>query len=276
VPGSPYVITPSAAVGTGLGNYTIGYVTGTLTVNRAVLTITAGDWSKTYGETVVFDATTPSTDFTVVGLLNSDTVTGVALASTGAAAGATVAGSPHGITPSAAVGTGLGNYAIGYVTGTLTVNPATLTITAQPKSKAFGSADPPLTYIVSGLQSGDTEAGVLTGALTRATGEAVGSYPITQGGLAANSNYTINFTGSTLTINSAAPQILSLTVVSPSQVVVVWSAVSNVTYRVQARPDLNAGWVNLVPDVRATNTTAAAVDNPAGAPQRFYRILMLP
>jgi hypothetical protein len=40
--------------------------------------------------------------------------------------------------------------------------------------------------------------------LTRAAGETVGSYAITQGTLAANSNYTIAFTGSTLSITPAA------------------------------------------------------------------------
>ena len=35
VGGSPYVITPGAATGTGLSNYDIAYGTGALTVNRA-------------------------------------------------------------------------------------------------------------------------------------------------------------------------------------------------------------------------------------------------
>ena len=42
---------PSAATGTGLSNYTISYVNGTLTVNPAALTITANNDSKTYGTT---------------------------------------------------------------------------------------------------------------------------------------------------------------------------------------------------------------------------------
>ena len=43
------------------------------------------------------------------------------LTSAGAPATATVAGSPYPIIPSAAVGTGLANYTITYVAGTLTV-----------------------------------------------------------------------------------------------------------------------------------------------------------
>ena len=64
--------------------------------------------TKTYGQTVVF----AGTEFTTSGLLNADTVTSVTLDEPGAAATATVAGSPYPITPSAAVGTGLANYTI--------------------------------------------------------------------------------------------------------------------------------------------------------------------
>ena len=49
-PGPTYAITASAAVGSGLGNYAISYHTGTLTLTQAVLTVTAADQSKTYGD----------------------------------------------------------------------------------------------------------------------------------------------------------------------------------------------------------------------------------
>src|SRR5678815_5171656 len=136
VAGSPYTIFASAAIGTGLGNYGISYVNGSLTVDPRDLTISASNKTKTYGDTVTFDQTTPSTDFSVSGLVNSDTVDSITLSSTGAAATATVAGSPYAITPSAAVGTGLTNYNISYVNGSLTVDPRPLTITASNKTKA--------------------------------------------------------------------------------------------------------------------------------------------
>ena len=80
---------------------------GSLTINQKDLTITASNKTKTYGDTVSFDQTTPSSDFSVVGLINADTVDSITLTSAGAAATATVAGSPYDIIPSAAVGTGL-------------------------------------------------------------------------------------------------------------------------------------------------------------------------
>src|SRR5208337_1981018 len=128
-------IAPSAAAGTGLSNHTIGYVNGTLTVNPATLTITANNDSKTYGTVKTFSGTA----FTETGLVtaNGDTITGVTETSTGARVSATTG--TYTIVPSAATGNGLSNYTIGYVNGTLTVNPATLTITANNDSKAYGT-----------------------------------------------------------------------------------------------------------------------------------------
>ena len=88
-----------------------------------------------------------------------------------------------------------GNYDVSGET-TFTINKKTLTITANDQEKAAGSDDPTLTYTQDGLVAGDA----ITGALTRATGEAVGTYAITLGTLSAGNNYTINFTEATLTI----------------------------------------------------------------------------
>jgi len=35
-------------------------------------------------------------------------------------------------------------------------------------------------------------------------------------------------------------------------------------------------WLDLAPDVTATNTTASAADNPHGATPRFYRVQIVP
>src|SRR5204863_482037 len=99
---------------------------GTLTVDAKGLTIAADSipggsqnpFSKTYGSTLTF----AGTEFTASGLVNSDSVTSASLASAGAVATATVAGSPYAVTIGGAVGTGLGNYSITYTPGTLTLN----------------------------------------------------------------------------------------------------------------------------------------------------------
>ncbi|MBE0544076.1 MAG: hypothetical protein IH623_22265 [Verrucomicrobia bacterium] len=72
------------------------------------------------------------------------------------------------------------------------------------------------------------------------------------------------------------PVILSLTGAGTPNVVITWSAVSNLTYRVQYRPDFNTAWLDLTPDVTATNVTASATDHAAPVDQRFYRVLLVP
>ena len=83
---------------------------------------------KAFGTTLTF----AGTEFTGTGLLPGDTVTSVTLTSAGAAASAAVGS--YDIVPSAAVGSGLGNYTITYTKGTLTVKGLVLTITAKDAS----------------------------------------------------------------------------------------------------------------------------------------------
>ena len=145
-------IVPSLAVGTGLGNYTISYDNGLLTVHPAPLTITASNASKIYGQTTTF----AGTEFTSFGLLNSDSIATVRLTSAGATATAPVSG--YAIVPNSAFGTGLGNYTITYNSGTLAVNPASLTITASNLTMTQGAAVPALTASYSGFVNGESSS----------------------------------------------------------------------------------------------------------------------
>jgi hypothetical protein len=114
-PVGSYAITPGLALGPGLTNYGISYSNGTLTVGAAALTITASNAAKVEGSTVAF----VGTELRANGLLNTDSVTNATLSSIGAASGAPVGLYP--ITITNALGSGLSNYAIAYVQGTLTV-----------------------------------------------------------------------------------------------------------------------------------------------------------
>jgi hypothetical protein len=195
VTGSPYDIVASAGVGSGLGNYTITYVNGSLTVDPIPLTITSNDQSKTYGDTFTF----AGTGFTTLGLVNSDAVDSVTLTSDGAPATASVTGSPYEIVVSDALGTGLDNYIISYTSGFLTVDKRTITVMADAKSKPFGTADPELTYSITGSTA---DGDILTVVLTREPGETVGSYAILgELTLSANAeNYQLAYIGDYLTI----------------------------------------------------------------------------
>jgi mucin-19 len=201
-PVAAYPIAASAATGTGLSNYTIAYTAGTLTVDAKALAITANDQSKTYG--TLLDLGT--TAFTVVGLVNEDTVTGVTLASDGAAAAAPVAAYP--IAASAATGTGLSNYTITYTAGTLTVDAKALAITANDQSKTYGTLlDLGTTaFTVVGLVNEDTVTGVTLASDGAAAAAPVAAYPIAASAATGTglSNYTITYTAGTLTVDAKA------------------------------------------------------------------------
>jgi VCBS repeat-containing protein len=81
--------------------------------------VTADDRSKPSGVAFAFDGT----EFSATGLVNGDTVASATLISAGAPAAA--APGAYTIIVSAAVGTGLSNYAIAYVAGTMTVGNTT-------------------------------------------------------------------------------------------------------------------------------------------------------
>jgi hypothetical protein len=92
------------------------------------------------------------------------------------------------------------------VTDTTSAQTRPVTVTADGKSKTYGDADPALTYqITSGsLVFSD----VFAGALSRAAGEDVGTYAITQGTLALSSNYVLTYVGANFVITKADPTIV--------------------------------------------------------------------
>ena len=125
--------------GTGAGNYTLVQPAGlSANITPASLTVTATNQSKVYGTT----ANLGTTGFTTSGLLGSDSVSGVTLSSTGSVVTAGVnGGTPYALNASAAVGSGLSNYTISYVAGSLTVIPASLVVIgAGAQNKVYDSS----------------------------------------------------------------------------------------------------------------------------------------
>jgi len=189
-------------------NYTISFTGSTLTIAPATLAITADDQTKTYGAAFTFAATA----FTTSGLVNGDTVTGVTLTSAATEASAGVSGSPYPIIPSAAGGTGLGNYTITYAAGTFTVNPAPLTITANNASNVAGQPNPTFSVEYTGFvlgQGPSTLGGTLTLSTPASATSPAGSYPIVPGGL-SSSNYAIAYQDGTLVVNPPFVTVASL------------------------------------------------------------------
>jgi len=200
VTGSPYAVTASNASGTGLSNYTLTYTDGTLTVDPAALSIAVGTLGKTYGDAYTFG----DTDYTVTGLKNHDSVTGVTLASAGAAASANASSTPYTVTASNAAGSGLGNYTVTYTDGTMNVGKAALTVTANSTTKAFGSGlyFTGSEFTTSGLKNSDAVTGVNLTSPGRWINAAPGDYAINIGNATGTGllNYNVSYAGGTLTV----------------------------------------------------------------------------
>ncbi len=209
-----YAITASGATD---GNYAITLVNGTLTITPAPLTIAADDKARAYGDP------NPALMATYKGLVNGDTassLTGSLSLTTSATQTSPVGGYP--ITPS---GQSSNDYTITYATGTMTVNPAVLTVTANDASRIYGVANPAFSASYSGFKNGETLAtsGVTGGpslTTTAVPGSPVGQYPISAAaGTLAATNYSFAFTAGTLTITpaplTASGQAISATAGAP-------------------------------------------------------------
>ncbi|MGG5578746.1 MBG domain-containing protein, partial [Myroides sp. C15-4] len=182
-----YVITQGTL--TAVAGYTLQFEAADLTITPATVTITAEAKTKVYGDT------DPVLTYTVSGLKGTDTLTGSLVRQVGEAVGT------YEIQQgSLAAST---DYTLVYQAADLEITPATVTVTAEAKTKVYGETDPALTYMVSGLKGTDT----LTGSLVREVGEAVGTYEIQQGSLAATTDYTLVYQAADLEITPATVTI---------------------------------------------------------------------
>ena len=193
-----YSITVSGGVDE---NYTFSYTAGTLTINKATLTVTADDNSKVYG------AANPELTFTYDGFVNEDRESDLATAPVASTTATTAsAAGDYSITVSGGVDE---NYTFSYTAGTLTIGKATLTVTADDSSKVYGAANPKLTFTYDGFVNEDSESDLATAPVastTATTASAAGDYSITVSG-GVDENYTFSYTAGTLTINKATLKV---------------------------------------------------------------------
>ncbi|WP_460613126.1 MBG domain-containing protein [Hymenobacter seoulensis] len=159
-----YTITPSAAVGTGLSNYTISYATtGILTITTRPITITADAKGMTYG-----DVEPPLTyQVTNGSLVQGDSFTGE------------LSRTPGGSVGSYPINQGTvalnANYDLAFQPADFTINPKDAFVRADANGKTYGDSEPALTGELSGFLPADK----VTATFTRTPGEdANGSYTI--------------------------------------------------------------------------------------------------
>src|SRR6202023_1971763 len=224
-------------------NYALTYVGANLTVTAAPLTVTADAQSRLYG------AANPTLTYASSGLVNGDALSG--LLATPATATSNVGA--YGITQGTLAATS--NYALTYVGANLAVTAAPLTVTADAQSRAYGAANPNLTYVSSGLVNGDTLPGGPAPPAPPTSN--VGPYGITQGPLAASSNYALTYVGANLTVTAAA-----LTVTADAQSRAYGAANPTLTY-------VSSGLVNgdALSGLLATPATAISNVGPYGIAQ---------
>jgi hypothetical protein len=188
-PVGTYAIT--AAQGSLLAtNYSFSFIAGTLTIGTRPVTVTADAKTKIYG-----DSADPALTYQVTSgsLASGDSVSGGL---------ARVAGTNVG---AYAINQGTltlnSNYTVTYVSAILTIAARPVTVTADVRTKVYGTTDPALTYQVT---SGSVVAGdTFSGAPTRVAGENVGTYAVQQGALALGSNYNLTFVSTAFTITRA-------------------------------------------------------------------------
>ncbi len=246
---------PITVTGLTSSNYAIAFVNGTLTVNKALLTVTADHKARAYG------AANPDLTATITGFVNGDTASVVS----GSPALTTTATATSGVGDyplTAAHGTlAAANYHFTFVSGTLSIATATLTVTADNKARSYGAANPDLTATFSGFVNNETPA-VLGGTLQVSTSaqatSAAGTYPIALTGL-TSANYTITFVNGTLTVNKAL-----LTVTADHKARVYGAANPDLTATITGF--VNGDTNNLISGSAALTTTATAASSASAYP----------
>ncbi len=204
---SPVGSYDASCIGAADPNYDISYGDGSVTVTPAPLTVTASSSMVAYGDNP------PSVTPIVTGLQNGETVSvlGGALTCSTTATSSSAVGA-YATSCSGAVDP---NYDITYVSGTTTVVPAPLTVTASSGTMTYGGAVPVISPNVSGLQNGENVAVLGAGlscTTTASPTSAVGSYPTSCSG-ATDANYTISYVPGSVTVT---PAPLSITASSNS------------------------------------------------------------
>jgi len=213
VAGSTSTITPSAATGGTFtaANYTITYTAGTLTVNVAVLGITAASTNRIYG------AANPTFTYTASGFVNGET-TAVLSGSPSLTTTATTKSAVGGYTITAATG-GLGaaNYTFSFTNGTLTVNPLAVVLTGSRAYDGTTNAAFGILSVANAVNGDNVSVASGTGGLAD---KSAGAQSLTSfGNLVLGNNLAGNYTlaggGGSVTIKQAVTSITVLSSLNP-------------------------------------------------------------
>ena len=197
VPGSPYTVSVAGLGTLAADNYyfvlpTLPAGTGQLTITKALLTVTASDKTRLYGDA------NPALEYTLSGFKLGETTLGE-ISATGLPALSTVVGpttnvGAYDVTVSVA-GMSSPNYDFAAVKGTLTINKAPLALRVNDASTEYGSDFGGFSLTMTGFKNGETQSGLRT--LGDLSGDA--SYTYTNAQVKTldvnGSPYTVTVTG---------------------------------------------------------------------------------
>ncbi|MEK6910394.1 MAG: MBG domain-containing protein, partial [Nanoarchaeota archaeon] len=231
-----------------LTNYNTTLTPGTLTVNKANLSITSDNKSRTYG------SANPALTFTFSGLKNSDPIT--ASGNLNADPMSTIG--TYAITLASLTDSSnkLPNYNVTTNnTGVLTVNKANVNVTAENKTKTYAQVNPTFTASYSGFVNGENSS-VISGTpgfnTSVITGSPVNNYAITPtvGSLAAV-NYSFSFIPGTISVTKAPLDVRA------SDAVRLYGT-SNPTFSYTFEGLINGDTASAVSGTANTSTTAGS------------------
>ncbi len=242
--------------GTDVGNYTLAQPSLTGEITAKALTVTGAKV-----DTKVYDGTTDATitNGALSGLISGDAVT--LSNETGTFADKNVGTSKTVTSAFSITGTDATNYFLTQPTGlTGTITAKAIKVTANAgQTKIYGATDPTFTYTSDpSLVSGDS----FSGALTRESGENIGTYKILIGTLTAGTNYNITFV-------SANFEITANTDASLSTLTIDGNSISNFDPATFSYDTVLTNGTTVVPTVDATPTDTNAtykVNNATSLP----------
>jgi len=187
------VTTGMSISGTASGNYSLTQPALTGTISAKGVTVTAVVKTKVYGEA------DPALTYTFSpALVSGDAFTGTLSRTAGENAG------DYAISiGSVAAGS---NYSILFVSKKLTITQKELSVTADDKSRAYGSSNPDLTFTCSGFVSGDDISVINTLPVVSTSANALspaGNYSLVPSG-ASDNNYSFSYVPGNLEVTKAA------------------------------------------------------------------------
>jgi hypothetical protein len=191
-----YAITPAGLTS---ANYAITFVNGALTINKAPLTVTANNASKTYGDA------NPTLGTNVTGFVNGENLGTSGVTGSGAASTTAIVSTGVGTAPiTASVGNlAATNYDFtNLVDGTLTISPRAVQLTGQMNYSGFATLDTTLTgTTLTATNLVPNDSLTLRGTATLAAADA-GTQVLTgfSGLILSNPNYTSTGASGSVTV----------------------------------------------------------------------------